>query len=223
MTMKAVTCMNNSATLLIETGHYKEALDILGSCLEIVRTELDNKPDDDEKMGGCKKVYSSTDSQDLQARKKISNVESFEPDEDFIYRHPIRANNLPADEGDYIMSVIVCFNMALCHHLFAIEGGPRDYVNRLNGALKLYELGFCMQMKGDINMDMTFGLAMVNNCAQIYKAMNRKSKAQKFSKHMLSFLMMMIENGEAETVDELDGFLWNASRLILKENVAQAA
>jgi hypothetical protein len=215
--------MNNSSALLIETGHYKEALDILGRCLEIVLTELDNKPDDDEKMGGGKKVYSSTDSQDLRARKKVSNVESFEPDEDFIYRHPIRANNLPADEGDYIISVIVIFNMALCHHLIAIEANPGNYINRLKGALKLYELGFCMQMKGDIHMDMTFALAMVNNCAQIYKAMNRKSKARKFSKHMLSFLMMMIENGEAETVDELDGFLWNASRLILKKNVAQAA
>jgi hypothetical protein len=196
--MQSVTYMNNSAALLIERGHYKEALDNLGRCLEIVLAKLRNKPDDDEKMGGCKPVYSSTDSQDLQARKEASNVESFEPDEDFIYRHPIRANNLPADEGDYIISVIVCFNMALCHHLFAIEGGPGDDVNRLKSALKLYELGFCMPM-------------------------NRKIKAQKFSQHMLSFLMMMIENGEAETVDELDGFLWNASRLILKENVAQAA
>jgi hypothetical protein len=219
--MQSVTYMNNSAALLIERGHYKEALDNLGRCLEIVLAKLRNKPDDDEKMGGCKPVYSSTDSQDLQARKEASNVESFEPDEDFIYRHPIRANNLPADEGDYIISVIVCFNMALCHHLFAIEGGPGDDVNRLKSALKLYELGFCMQVK--CHMDITFGLAMVNNCAQIYKAMNRKIKAQKFSQHMLSFLMMMIENGEAETVDELDGFLWNASRLILKENVAQAA
>jgi hypothetical protein len=213
--------MNNSAALLIETGHYKEALDHLGRCLEIVLAKLGNKPEDDEKVGGYKPVYSSTHSQDLQARKSVSNVESFEPDEDFIYRHPMRAN-LPADEGDFnIMGVIVCFNMALCHHLFAIEGGPEDYVSLLESALKLYDILFCMQMK--CHMDITFGLAMVNNCAQIYKAMNQRSKAQKFSQHMLSFLMMMIENGEAKTVDELDGFLWNASRLILKENIAQAA
>jgi hypothetical protein len=197
--MQSVAYMNNSAALLIETGHYEEALDNLGRCLEIVLAELGN----DEKMGGCKPVYSSTYPQDLQARKNVSNVESFEPDVDFIYRHPIRANNLPADEGDYnIMSVIVCFNMALCHHLFAIEGGPGDCVSLLKSALKLYELGYSMQMK--CHMDITFGLAMVNNCAQIYKAMDRKSKAQKFSQHMLSFLMMMIENGEAETVDELE-------------------
>ena len=220
--MQSVAYMNNSAVLLIETGHYKEALDNLGRCLEIVLAEVGNKADSDEKMDGCKPVYSSTDSQDLQARKNASNVESLEPGEDFIYRHPIRANNLPADEGDYnIMSVIVCFNMALCHHLFAIEGGPGDYVSLLNSALKLYELAFCMQM--NCHMDITFGLAMVNNCAQIYKAMNQKSKAQQFSQRMLSFLMMLIVNGEIETVDELGGFLRNASRLILKENVAQAA
>jgi hypothetical protein len=53
--------------------------------------------------------------------------------------------------------------------------------------------------------------------------MNRQKKAQTFFTYMVSSLMMMIENGEAELVDELDGFLRNASRLILKEAVAAAA
>jgi tetratricopeptide (TPR) repeat protein len=224
--MQSVIDMNNEAALLLESGHYKRALSILIKALATVQTELASKePDetDDSKGGNSQSaVYSCRPARAQQLKSKA--IENFEEsDHDFIYRHPIRAIHLPLQDEEYIISVILVFNMALSHHLTAIEGERGDYENQLLGALKLYELGFCMQMRGDVHMDMTYALAMVNNCAQIYKAMNRQQKAQKFFRHMLSSLMMMIENGEAETVDELDGFLWNASRLILEKAVAPAA
>lgn len=226
--MHSVIDENNEAARMIESGEFKVALDILCKALATVQNELNcKKPDDSRKpidtSDDESPVYSCRAARAMNQAQSKAVKELEERDEDFIYKHPIRAINLPVEDQEYTLSVILVFNMALAHHLKAIESEQDDYKNRLQGALKLYELGFCMQMKGDVQMDMTYALAMVNNCAHIYKAMNRHQKAQNFFRHMLSSLMMMIENGEAEAVDELGGFLWNASRLILKKTVASAA
>ena len=124
-------------------------------------------------------------------------------DNDFIYDKPIYADGIPCNDANYI-SVILVFNMALCNHLSALattKGKKTTNESRLHGALKLYELGFQMHMKGEIDLDMTYALAMVNNCALIYKQMNRHRRADKFLSHMLSSLMIMIECGEAESLD----------------------
>jgi hypothetical protein len=97
------------------------------------------------------------------------------------------------------------------------------FESRLLASLKLYELGLSLHMKGNIYMDMTYALAMVNNCSQIYKIMNQPRKAKLFMGHMLSSLMIMFEGGQADELDELDGFLQNASILILRGGVAAAA
>jgi hypothetical protein len=165
--------------------------------------------------------------EEIQARRQLCKFENFAPDQDFIYSHPMHAANLDEHDQEYVMTVIIVFNMALAHHQIALQlqcdDCGKDYQMRLDEALKLYHLGFCMQIRGDVHMDMTYALATVNNTAQIYKAMNRQKKAQTFFTHMVSSLIMMIENGEADLVDELDGFLLNASRLILKTAAAAAA
>ncbi len=104
--------------------------------------------------------------------------------------------------------------MALSHHLLAIQGREVNQT-RLRKALKLYEVSFCMQMKGESELSVTQVLALANNCGQIYKQLDRQRKANKFFQHMLSTLIAMMETGEAEEVDELGGFMWNASRVIL--------
>jgi hypothetical protein len=178
-------------------------------------------------MSGFQSVYSCIDMEEIQARRQLCKFEHFAPDQDFIYSRPIHAANLDERNQECVMSVIIVFNMALAHHQIALklqcEDRGEDSQMRLLSALKLYQLAFCTQVKGDVHMDITYALAMVNNTAQIYKAMNREQKSQKIFTRMVSSLMMMIENGEAESVDELDGFIWNASRLILKEAVAAAA
>jgi hypothetical protein len=228
--MQSAIDMNNEAASLIEKGRYKSALSLLSRVLTIVQSEVDSQngdDDDDTMMSGFQSAYSTRDMEEIQARRQLCKFENFAPDQGFIYSHPIRAANLDEHDQQYVMTIIIVFNMALAHHQIALQlqcnDCGKDYEMRLSDALKLYHLGFCMQMKGDVHMDMTYALAMVNNTAQIYKAMNRQKKAQTFFTYMVSSLMMMIENGEAELVDELDGFLRNASRLILKEAVAAAA
>jgi hypothetical protein len=70
---------------------------------------------------------------------------------------------------------------------------------------------------------MNYALALINNCANIYELLGKSDRAQKFYSHMLSSLMMMVDGGEADKVDQLDGYLKNASRLILTDEAAPAA
>ncbi|KAL3904710.1 MAG: hypothetical protein SGARI_004802 [Bacillariaceae sp.] len=125
------------------------------------------------------------------------------------------------------MSSNLIFNIALCHHLIALntaETNQRHSLKRLKGALKLYELGFHMHSKKGVEgMSMNYALALINNCAHIWETLGSTSKAQRFYNHMLSSLMMMIDGGEAEKVDQLEGYLLNASRVILGQEVLAAA
>ena len=230
--MKSAIFLNNEATRLIEKRNYKVALSMLGEGLESLQNQLDDQGDcvmeydHNHTYSKDEDVYSSLDERVMQLRRKASFKESLVADEDFVYRHPINAKLSLSNEGEkgiYILSVILVFNMALVHHLVAIEKRCQNCPKRFKAALTLYNLAFHLQMKGNVSIDMTYVIAMVNNCAHIYKTFNKQKRSQKFYNHMLSSLLMMVETGEANTIDELDGFLWNASRLILRPDVAAAA
>jgi hypothetical protein len=221
--MQSIIEMNNRAALLMENGLYKEAIEVLDNTLMTKQDILRNDGQEAlEHTSSAKDLHLFQDSIGQSPRKPLTTVVNFESnDEDFIYRSPIRATELPEEDGDedfdeFTVSVVIIFNMALSHHLRAIQGRKVNQT-RLRKALKLYELSFFMQMKGEGQLSTTQALALVNNCGQIYKQLDRQRKANKFFQLMLSTLMAMIEGGEAEEVDELEGFMWNASRIILMD------
>ena len=217
--------INNRAARLIECDRFSEALNLLGSALELVKNQIDSESQTttvQDANSGAGPSHDETCRKET-IKRRVLQLKKLGCGDDFLYDKPIYVKNIPVNHFDYI-SVILIFNMALCNHLSVLE--TDDCVTkevRLQSALKLYELGFQMHMKGDLYLDMTYALAMINNCALIYKVLNRQRRAQKFLTHMLSSLMIMIECGEASSLDELDGFLKNASRIILKEAVAPAA
>jgi hypothetical protein len=200
--MQSAVDMNNEAASLIEKCHYKSSLPLLSMAIVLSELESEDNDDDDDNdnddndnddndnddtmMSGFQSVYSCRDMEEIHTRRQLCKFENYAPDQDFIYRHPIHAASLENPDQKYVTSVIIVFNMALAHHQIALQlqcdDCGEDYEMRLIGALKLYQLAFCMQRKGNAHMDMTYALAMVNNTAQIYKAMNRQQKAQKFSR-----------------------------------------
>jgi tetratricopeptide (TPR) repeat protein len=227
--MYSITQQNNDAAVLIESGLYREALSKLSRALSQVQRELndaDELNEEEQDVGSADGYIINTCHEHERQAMSTCLVEKLEPNQDFIYRHPIKTSDIPKQEESYVMSVILVFNMALAHHLIGISQDDDESSNgkkRLRGALKLYELVFGMQMKSHVYISMTCSLALVNNSAQIYKAINRERKAQKYFSHLLSSLMIMVEKGEANNLDELEGFLWNASRLILTQPAAPAA
>jgi tetratricopeptide (TPR) repeat protein len=216
--MQSIIDMNNEAALLTENGLYKEALKTLDVALSKLQKSLSN---DD---GDLEMAFVPHSAVREQPQKPISHFDDdAEMDGDFIYRSPIRSNgngnsnstSSEEEEVDLDVSIIILFNMALANHLRAIEGKNGVNTQRLRKALKLYEFSFLMQMRGSGQLNMTQVLALVNNCGQIYKQLNLERKASKFFQHLLSTIMTMVEIGEAQEVEQMDGFLWTASQLIL--------
>jgi hypothetical protein len=226
-TMPSAIEMNNRASHLIENDRFDEALEVLSQALSAVQTGLENAQAQESKQvdsenNTCGPMYSP----DLECREATlkRRLTSLEKLEGFIYWHPMQAVGIPSSGGSRCLSVIIIFNLALCCHLMALKKDCIKFESRLLASLKLYELGLSLHMKGNnLYLDMTCALAMVNNCSQIYKIMNRPRKAKRFMGHMLSSLMIMVEGGQADALDELDGFLRNASNLILRGSVAAAA
>lgn len=170
---------------------------------------------------------------------------------DFIWTSPIRYCEIEDDEeccDDYdqqeevvvvvnemTMGAILMFNMALSYHLRALKVSSssseddRKKNNKkssdLKCALKLYQLCFRLILEEDeteYNITTEQMLALTNNCGQIYMALNRPTKAKQFFTHMFTTLSVMIEDGSAQELDNLHGFMWNASKFILGKEKALA-
>lgn len=239
--MDSLLDMNDFAAFLMECREYKRALEILNYCLTRVPKSQHSSID----TSILKQHEAAVKSNCTIIRNRTCSASTTtSTDNGFVYRNPLRLTESdlyqPNIDPEMTMSSNLIFNIALCHHLIALEmssltsssssSSPRmihdkHCIKRLKGALKLYELGFHMHSKKGVEgMSMNYALALINNCANIYEALGSTTKAQRFYNHMLSSLMMMIDGGEAEKVDELDGYLQNASRLILgSENMAAAA
>ena len=223
--------MNNTGASLIRAGRYNEALAVLGNALMQVQKYLQD--DSNSSSADCAEVRQEGQltrddddtlekavAQRLDRKNGEGGAFSIDSDENnqssegsFVYRKPIEVTF--RDDDSYTFSIFLIFNMALTHHLIAIE--EKNSKRRLKGALKLYELSYSMQMKGNVRLGITETLALVNNCAQIHKELKKESKARRFFQHLLSSLMMMIDSGYSEQIDQLDGFFANASQLILRD------
>ncbi|KAL3903177.1 MAG: hypothetical protein SGARI_005493 [Bacillariaceae sp.] len=231
--MDSLLEMNDFAAFLVECRDYRKALDILNYCL--TRTPKEKQATIDTAI--MKRAKASLDN---SLHKRFSNKGtegkniydcSNNTEAGFVYRNPLRLTERdlarPHVDAEMAMSSNLIFNIALCHHLIALDcqdTNQKHSIKRLKGALKLYELGFHMHSKKGVEgMSMNYALALINNCANIYETLGSTTKAQRFYNHMLSSLMMMIDGGEAEKVDQLEGYLLNASKILLKENVAAAA
>jgi tetratricopeptide (TPR) repeat protein len=248
ITMDSIIALNNTAAILIDNGDYRRSLAILKSALVLL---LDNVDSDDAGAAITRITTSTTTGVECFRRKKpvlreqsritkpggvkrasnlIDENDESVDNEDFVYRAPIHLDPREAEscedadtEIECELNIILLFNLALGNHLCALEeGGKQPNEGMLKKALQYYELSFSMQLDIE-SMTMTQTLALVNNCASIYRLLGRMQSAERFYQHILSTLMTMIENGETSEVEQLDGFLRNVCRLVLQDVAAPAA
>ena len=168
--------------------------------------------------------------------------------DNFIFSHPIVFNLDPFSKDRATMSMVIVFNMALTHHLMSVspeshqqqssisttppplsssaafpvnsrKSLTKSQRQRIQGALKLYELAFTMQLERDEDqcdyegdssgINATFSLALINNCAQCYRVLGFSSQEQRFLDHLLSSILYLREIDFGYEIVELDGFLSN--------------
>lgn len=170
----------------------------------------------------------------------------------YVYRQPIFCPPTFSQAGHYpgvTLLVIIIFNLALAHHLLSIskyhECQPRGRRQTLSKALQLYELFYQLLMEREIFSTQAM-LAVANNVGEIHRIVGNHSKHIVCLEHLMSCIMLVVEDhqssGSASSTsdspttpgsgapmrmschtEEMEGFLRNASQLVLNDNCASAA
>jgi hypothetical protein len=157
----------------------------------------------------------------------------------FIYDTPLHiwpeALSFRAFNHDLLseLSVALMFNLALCHHLHALNSpsSPSEDYSIFEQAIALYELAYEVQMQDDVELSVECTMAIVNNLGHAHKLLGHEGKASKCFSHLLSALLFVqslsTHDDECDkmgvSASSTEGFIRNVSHLILSKKVAAAA
>lgn len=123
----------------------------------------------------------------------------------FLYRTGIL---IPTTETDpAIITAIILFNTALCHHLLADQDSAHA-PNLLLKARQLYELAHRTQ---DTDTNTMFEFAILNNVAMIYREFGEALAANEVFHNMLSTWMLLLDRQGTSCLRRVSGFLLNLS------------
>jgi tetratricopeptide (TPR) repeat protein len=215
--------LNNHGAHYIEIGHFERAI---ASLIKAFQLWEQVATDEEDAYTSC-----SLDECILQVRQdsplKSSTSIDFEVAEDrFIYRRPIYS--LPksivaghAARPGAILSFIITFNLAIAHHLSAIQN--KACRRRLDKALQLYEIAYQFQSKKNSNSPRAT-MIITNNVGEIHRIVENHYKHAICMQHLLSTIMTsFVDFSNPARSTELEGFFRNTSQLILHNNCAGAA
>jgi hypothetical protein len=143
--------------------------------------------------------------------------------DDYVFRRAYKLNREHHGSCSPICSLTCMFNLALTHHLWALDpssAGKARYFKSLQAATRLYELTYTMLMQSDdviSSFTSLLTLAIINNLAQIYQFCTREEqKAAQCAEHLISVLMYFQQCGELDTSKLSCGpILLSVSRLVL--------
>ncbi|KAG7372485.1 hypothetical protein IV203_018628 [Nitzschia inconspicua] len=142
---------------------------------------------------------------------------------DFIYSSPIyvpeSALLTPGLSTEVAISSIVIFNLALAHHLFAVQDQhqcpKQETMTLLAKSMKLYELAIELQQQDAIlytaNYSSLFILSSLNNLRNVYRMLDNDNASQCCYQHLLSLLMYLnFHEGCFKTSKDYSAFFNNA-------------
>lgn len=176
---------------------------------------------------------------------------SIESQDGFVYRKPLLVPKICIEEGHYMgkaTSLIILYNLALAHHLKAInmnDCGSNRNIKVLEQSLKLYELTYQLhcenngeeqkQSKSLCHVEewnerrvaiasIRFTMIISNNLGQIHRVAGNSDKHLMCLQHLLSTIMYMVDS-HLVVLDstEMDGFYHNVSPLMIPDYCARAA
>jgi tetratricopeptide (TPR) repeat protein len=247
---------NNRGAFFLATRRFDEAIVCLSAALQASKQHLvtiskrvQTLTPDDGAMWFLDQVMSSdplelddsrttdvaaSDDYDYYDDAKATSTPSVE--ENFVYR---RAICIPArtlmeflpdgHDRNVVISISIVFNLALAHHLRAMElkdddGGQHKQL-QLKRAVLLYELAYKLEMEGisGSGPSAVFVMATLNNLGQIHKILMERDTACKCFQNLLSTLMFAVNTGGVLPVLDLDGFFRNIEFLIFQAPAAGAA
>ena len=229
--MNKALFLNDMGARLIETGKYKLAAKSLNDGLQILKQSVvddKNAADANSSQEGSSSI-ASMDSSDSIHSAEVEPTQSAPTHPDtsrisdgpFFYRKPAFVQHVDNAAHDATaLTIGMLYNLALCHTLRGIEKSSRSI---LRVALRTYELAYYLQLQDGVCLSMSHAMGLVNNCGQIQKMLDRKQTADQLFEHLLTTLVTMVDAGESETLDEIEGFFSATSHLIFVKDTGAAA
>jgi tetratricopeptide (TPR) repeat protein len=226
--------LNDLGADLIEAGQYDEAIKTLVEGLKLIRQRRQMPQNttyynaEQCSLAECMKFS--------QAASKTSECCEDDDDNDGgdIFRQPIRIPVHDMQEhrpiADFtLLSLVFAFNLALAHQISATEGQLQMCRRGLEQAMQLYQLAYKwhLEEQGNKRIDsLHFVMVLVQNLGEIHRVLKNNSKYVRCLEHLLSALMRLVERETRNQMDysiDLDGFLKNIAKLVLRKNCANAA
>lgn len=204
--------LNNEAVSLISTGNYPDAISKLIYALDSFKRLMNTRLDLQERQVA---VTSSLDAFMKEGYHPCTDCIPQENEQNYLYQ---RAILIPEAQCGHtyretvLASCIVVFNLALAHHLSS----------SLIEAVQLYELSFNIQLQEQLDDNVFYTLAVVNNLGLVHRLLRDEEASGKCFQHVLATLMLLTECGQAN-MGQLDGFFCNVACLISEPSAASAA
>lgn len=217
---------SNNAAVCIEAGKFDLAIRYLKKALQI-SSSLEDMNQPFCNCESCSLQASLSYSQTHSSMTKSHRVEELDrnDEEGFIYKSPMRVSphSMHHSMGS-TFSLSVTFNMALAHHLSAMEEDKdKDRRRKLKKALKLYELAYRWLVDEEVDC-LPFAMIIANNLAEVHRAAKNQQKCERCLQNLLSTMMyMLVADSDLEAVGAVDGFFQNTTPLILQGRCAGAA
>jgi hypothetical protein len=235
--------LNNQGVVSVQNERYEEAIVLFTKALSLLKQELtvekdlriegeetttaDDKDETSNASTSRRRVSLCDSSTECEAPFQLSEhgmLENIPFDgQPFVFRSAIRISRSHMSESSHsyvATSFIVLFNLALSHHLSAIQHNLSSVI--LNKALTLYELAHALQMREQLSMPIVFCLALVNNLGLVHKSMQHEESSRQCFEHLLATIMLITTSGQGSLLEQADGFLSNISQLLLKASAPAA-
>jgi len=184
----------------------------LESCIEYSHSLVQNQTSVDEE-DSCDFVHHF-----------FQRDDSSQDEDGYLYQIPILTK--PESAGHSMGSVmpkILTFNLALAHHLKALE----ENQNKFKVAVRLYQLVYQTELKEKSKASFFFALVAANNLADVHRRLQNPKKQQQCLQFVLSAIMLMGYDTTSRNREyckvELEGFVRNATSLILTPSCAAVA
>ena len=217
MSMQEAIQLNNQAVILLESKLFEDATVSSYAALETFQQYQRQQTPDDQEASHQNSYYSI----DHLMSFHDSTSSSDDMENEFIYEHGIA---LPRDIMDpNIITLVIVFNMALCHQLLAKqcanEDSSRIYLHR---ARQLYRLTHNLQDGAQIMLSTSvFNFVVGNNLGVIHSKLGNYEEANEYFSHLVSMMMIYsVVFGEKNRLyASIQGFWKN----VVRESIAPAA
>jgi tetratricopeptide (TPR) repeat protein len=217
---------NNAAASLIAAGEYNAAIKELSFALKAykqIMTEADNEITQPVKTSLDQCMVQSLAVADSPKASRHANENE---DQHYMYRQAIHIplQNIESTyQASAMVSSMIIFNIALAHHLSALASNIHQST-KFHKAVTLYQLADNLQREAQLENNVLFTMAAVNNLGVIHHRLEDNKRATACFQYLLSTVMLLVDRGEAEVCcGELDGFLRNVTNLGSESSCAAAA